>query len=70
LTKSAAAVGASPVIQLASAHLDRLKTAMTRNGAGTVTDDYTYTYDGTGNMTKSVAKANRGATTTTRTAGS
>jgi RHS repeat-associated protein len=45
--------------------LDRLKTATTRNSGGTITDDYTYTYDAAGNMTQRVAKANSGSTTTT-----
>jgi RHS repeat-associated protein len=45
--------------------VDRLKTATTKNSGGTVTDDYTYTYDAAGNMTKRVAKANGGSTTTT-----
>ena len=45
--------------------VDRVKTATTKNSGGTVTDDYTYTYDAAGNITKRVAKANGGATTTT-----
>jgi YD repeat-containing protein len=45
--------------------VDRLKTATTKNSGGTVTDDYTYTYDEAGNITKRVAKANSGSTTTT-----
>jgi YD repeat-containing protein len=45
--------------------LDRLKTATTKNSGGTTTDDYSYTYDGAGNMTQRVAKANGGASTTT-----
>jgi YD repeat-containing protein len=45
--------------------LDRLKTATTKNSGGTITDDYTYTYDGAGNITQRVAKANGGATATT-----
>jgi RHS repeat-associated protein len=45
--------------------VDRLKTATTKNSGGTVTDDYTYTYDAAGNITQRVAKANSGSTTTT-----
>jgi RHS repeat-associated protein len=46
-------------------NLDRLKTAQTKNSGLTVTDDYTYTYDGAGNLLTRAAKANGGSTTTT-----
>ena len=44
--------------------LDRLKAATTKNSGGTVTDEYSYGYDPTGNMTTKSAKANSGSTST------